>query len=105
MDNTPIFWAHKIFHFSHTATSPLWISATEGPGLVDPNDPGKDPRFRALVEAVLFSRGFLLTYNLVLAWILLVFTAWHWGEKAVLARRQRQETLGRECIEWVNEAW
>jgi hypothetical protein len=106
MDDIPSAWVRDILKFSLTATastSPPWISTTEGPGLTDPDDPGRDPRFRKLVEAVLFSRRFLATYNVVLVGILVVFTAWHWGEKAVLARRRRREVQPRKREE--NESW
>ncbi|KAF2712641.1 hypothetical protein K504DRAFT_208218 [Pleomassaria siparia CBS 279.74] len=107
MDDLPISWFQDILRFSLKATastSPPWISAAaEGrPGLTDPKDPGKDPRFRELAEAVLFSRRFLQTYNLALAGILLLLTAWHWGEKAVLARRKRRN---RNAAERINETW
>jgi NAD(P)H-flavin reductase len=65
-------------------------SITKDPNLTDPKDPGKDPRFRKLVEAILFSRRFVLTYSLVLLCILTVFTIWHWTEKVVLAKRRRE---------------
>jgi hypothetical protein len=82
------------------------FSTTAGGGgkLVDPDDPGKDPRFRKLVEAILFGRRFLKTYNLVLLGVLLVFTVWHWGEKLVLRRRRsRLAMLGGHGEE--EEAW
>ena len=56
--SSPVPWDHDTF------------SATTGDKLVDPDDPGKDPRFRALVEAILFGRRFLKTYNLVLLAVL-----------------------------------
>jgi hypothetical protein len=87
------------------STSPPWIATTEGPGLTDPNDPGRDPRFRKLVEAILYSRRFLATYNYVLVGILIVFTAWHWGEKAALARRRRRDAQLRKREETVDESW
>lgn len=97
MEDTP--WLRDILRFALTATSSTkapWLSNKDenvwksagGGDLVDPDDPGKDPRFRKLVEAILFSRRFLKTYNLVLLGVLLVFTAWHWGEKLVLHRRK-----------------
>jgi NAD(P)H-flavin reductase len=100
MDDTP--WLRDALRFALTATTstPLpWIRTTAGDGkLLDPDDPGKDPRFRKLVIAILFSRRFLQTYNLVLLGLLAIFTAWHWGEKLVLHRRKRRRneiTLGK----------
>jgi len=98
MSSTP--WLQELLRLALKATpsSPVpWdhdtFSATTGDKLVDPDDPGKDPRFRALVEAILFGRRFLKTYNLVLLAVLLVFTAWHWGE-TLLLRRQRKQQVG-----------
>jgi NAD(P)H-flavin reductase len=92
MNDTP--WLRDVLRFALTATTstPLpWIGTTAGDGkLLDPDDPGKDPRFRKLVVAILFSRRFLQTYNLVLLGLLAIFTAWHWGEKLVLHRRKRR---------------
>jgi NAD(P)H-flavin reductase len=96
MESTPP-WLRDALRFALTATAStpaLWFAheydafkAVGGGDLSDPKDPGKDPRFRKLVEAILFSRRFLNTYNLVLLGVLLVFTVWHWGEKLVLRRR------------------
>ncbi|KAL6704337.1 hypothetical protein ACN47E_008293 [Coniothyrium glycines] len=110
-------WLHDVLRFALTATASTerpWDDKAEsswrasgGNDLVDPDDPGKDPRFRKLVEAILFSRKFLQTYNLVLLGTLLVFTAWHWGEKVVLSRRRRRlhqdyqhVTLAEEADTW-----
>jgi len=92
MDDTT--WLRDALRFALKATASTeapWLEATTAGGgkLVDPDDPGKDPRFRKLVEAILFGRRFLKTYNLVLLGVLLVFTAWHWGEKLVLSRKRR----------------
>jgi NAD(P)H-flavin reductase len=105
-------WMQDILRFALTATAstpaPWELSSyatTAGGGkLLDPDDPGKDPRFRKLVEAILFGRRFLKTYNIVLLGVLLIFTAWHWGEKLVLARRKSRiaVTSGRGEEE---EAW
>jgi hypothetical protein len=113
MDATPP-WLRDALRFALTATASTeapWFAhdydafkAAGGGDLVDPDDPGKDPRFRKLVEAILFSRRFLNTYNLVLLGVLLVFTVWHWGEKAVLHRRMRRRddaTVSEEDA----EAW
>ncbi|KAH7400694.1 ferric reductase transmembrane component [Phaeosphaeria sp. MPI-PUGE-AT-0046c] len=97
MDDTP--WLRDVLRFAlhaSSATEIPWfdndiVQTTAGRGeLVDPDDPGKDPRFRKMVEAILFSRRFLKTYNLVLLGILLVFTIWHWGGRLVLHRRKRR---------------
>jgi hypothetical protein len=112
MDDTP--WLRDVLRFALHATASTqgpWLDndgvrITAGGGkLVDPDDPGKDPRFRMLVEAILFSRKFLQTYNLVLLGILLVFTAWHWGERLVLRRRKRRTTPASTRDDSIAEAW
>lgn len=114
MADTP--WLQDILRFALTATASTpapWapepnaetLSAAAGGGkLVDPDDPGKDPRFRKLVEAILFGRQFLKTYNLVLLGVLLGFTAWHWGEKVVLQRR-RSRIVQTSARSEEGEAW
>ncbi|KAF1959854.1 hypothetical protein CC80DRAFT_514289 [Byssothecium circinans] len=64
------------------------VRATDEGGVL-PDDPGEDPRFRKLVEGILFGRRFVLTYNVALLGVLVVFTAWHWGEKFTLRRKRR----------------
>ncbi|KAJ4346083.1 hypothetical protein N0V95_005699 [Ascochyta clinopodiicola] len=112
MDDT--LWMRDILRFALTATASTvapWdsetFSTTAGRGkLVDPDDPGKDPRFRKLVEAILFGRRFLKTYNLVLLGVLFVFTAWHWSEKLVWRRTRKRSVaaLSRRSHE-EGEAW
>ncbi|KAF2997682.1 hypothetical protein E8E13_006179 [Curvularia kusanoi] len=100
MSSTP--WLQDLLRFAIKATpstpapwDPDTFSTTNSGGgggdkIVNPEDPGKDPRFRKLVEAILYGRRFLKTYNLVLLAVLLVFTAWHWGETLLLRRRQKR---------------
>ncbi|KAF3036480.1 hypothetical protein E8E12_007119 [Didymella heteroderae] len=110
MDDTP--WMRDILHFALAATPstlPPWdpsaLSITAGRGnLTDPNDPGKDPRFRKLVEAILFGRRFLKTYNIVLLGVLLLFTAWHWGEKLYFRHRTRRIVIQSQTGD-EDEAW
>lgn len=71
------------------------------PGL--PDDPGKAPQFRKLAEAVLRGRQLVSTYNLVLLAVLLVFTAWHWGEKVALRKRDTRRVTNRDGN--AGEAW
>lgn len=110
-------WLRYALRFAITATASTktpWsalhdeFTKTAGGDLADPDDPGKDPRFRNLVEAILFSRRFLQTYNLVLLGVLLVFTVWHWADKLVLHQRRRrieargvsQSTAAEETDTW-----
>ncbi|KAJ4994068.1 hypothetical protein SVAN01_00545 [Stagonosporopsis vannaccii] len=106
MEDTP--WLRDIFRFALTATpstpAPWDTASAAGGKLVDPDDPGKDPRFRKLVEAILFGRRFLKSYNLVLLGVLLVFTAWHWGEKLLL-RRQSKRVVVSNVQTGEEEAW
>jgi NAD(P)H-flavin reductase len=110
MDDTP--WMRDILRFALTATPstlPPWdpstLSITAGRGnLTDPKDPGKDPRFRKLVEAILFGRSFLKTYNIVLLGVLALFTAWHWGEKLYLRQRKRRIAVRSHTGDG-DEAW
>lgn len=116
MDETP--WLRELFRFALTATATTevpWLDdgdvrTTAGGGeLVDPDDPGKDPRFRKLVEAILFGRRFLKTYNLVLLGILAIFTIWHWGEKLALHKKRRRIDSTKQAEDTRNageaEAW
>ncbi|KAH7139264.1 hypothetical protein B0J11DRAFT_516441 [Dendryphion nanum] len=95
MDSIPHSWVQEVLRFSLRATASSTLSsastsaAPKEPNLTDPKDPGKDPRFRKLVEGILFSRRLIATYNLVLLAILLVFTIWHWGEQWGFARRRK----------------
>lgn len=106
MDDTR--WLRNVLCFALHATAsteePWNVRTAAGGGkLVDPDDPGKDPRFRKMVEAILFSRRLLKTYNLVLLGILVVFTAWHWGERLVLHKEKRRRTVGQRNTD--TDAW
>ena len=74
------------FRFALRATSSTLkgIDVAEGPS-------GRDStRFRALIAAILFSRRFILTYQAVIACILLGFTIAHWSTKYKRWRRRLQ---------------
>jgi hypothetical protein len=107
-------WMQAVLRFALSATAstpPPWTALAAAPtasggDLSDPDDPGKDPRFRKLVEAILFSRRFLLTYNLVILGVLLVFTAVHWGEKLVLRWNKRRTAPARgSSSDGQGESW
>ncbi|KAL5120660.1 hypothetical protein ACEQ8H_001409 [Pleosporales sp. CAS-2024a] len=101
-DDTP--WLRSVVRFALRATASADMRAAEE--LLDPDDPGKDPRFRKLVEAILLSRRFLKTYNLVLLGVLVVFTAWHWGKKLVHWRRKRRNrAMGKRVVGVEEDAW
>ncbi|KAL9116754.1 MAG: hypothetical protein Q9187_006717, partial [Circinaria calcarea] len=51
---------------------------------------GRKPGFRKLIDGVLFSRRFILSYHVLVATLVLVFTVFHWGGKLVRwHKRQR----------------
>ncbi|KAJ4305051.1 hypothetical protein N0V90_000581 [Kalmusia sp. IMI 367209] len=101
-------WLQELFRVSlgdvlGRTTSEFGTEGVRGGDKV-PNDPGKDPRFRKLAEAVLFGRKLVNTYNLVLLGVLLVFTAWHWGEKLAL-RKRRDAQRKAKAEETGEEVW
>ncbi|KAK3076741.1 hypothetical protein LTS18_012193, partial [Coniosporium uncinatum] len=59
---------------------------------------GQDPRVRKLIEGVLFSRNFVITYQYVLVALLGLFTIVYWSEKYLASRRRRfgSEVLVKE---------
>ncbi|MCJ1318481.1 hypothetical protein MMC15_003810 [Xylographa vitiligo] len=58
---------------------------------------GRDSaQFRALIAGILFSRRFILTYQAVIACLLLVFTLAHWTTKYRRWRRKIQISKGRK---------
>ncbi|CAD0096024.1 unnamed protein product [Aureobasidium vineae] len=46
-------------------------------------------RRRRAIESILFSRRFILIYNIVLVGLLACFTAWYWGSRVARLRRRR----------------
>lgn len=59
----------------------------------DDGPPQRDPRLRKLVEGLLYSRRFILTYYLVILGFILLFTVSHWTEKFLRCIRKRSSTL------------
>ncbi|PVH88030.1 hypothetical protein DL98DRAFT_509537 [Cadophora sp. DSE1049] len=55
--------------------------------------PGRDPRLRKLIEKVLWSRRFILTYHIVILGFVVVLSASHWTSKALRWRRKRVSRL------------
>ena len=53
-----------------------------------------EERFNRLIDAIHFSKSFILTYQLVLVGFLLVFTVAHWGSR-LRAWRRRKRNRGR----------
>ncbi|KAF2473148.1 ferric reductase transmembrane component [Lindgomyces ingoldianus] len=115
MEGIPLSWARDVLKFSLSATalssypflddvvaSSSGLSAADD---IDLDDPGKDPKFRKLVEAVLFSRRLMWSYNAVLVGVLVAFTVWHWGEKALWVKRKRRVEKAFGVREVGDEAW
>jgi predicted ferric reductase len=63
--------------------------ADDGPG--PPQQ--RDPRFRKLVEGVLYSRRLILTYHAVILGVITIVSAVHWTRKAAHRRRGRVPRL------------
>jgi len=86
---------------------PLWLDSLDGTMTIanEPVNPGRDPRFRKIVESILFSRRFVPTYNIVLLGILGVFAAWHWGETVALRSKRRRGKEADKADEAGEEAW
>ena len=64
--------------------------------LVSADEPKRPPPggpFGKLIEHVLFSRKFILTYHLVVFGVVLIFTIRHWGGKAIRWKRRRVSRL------------
>ncbi|KAH7369857.1 ferric reductase-like protein transmembrane component [Rhexocercosporidium sp. MPI-PUGE-AT-0058] len=59
----------------------------------DAQPPERDPRLRKLIEKVLFSRRFILTYHLVILGFVVVLSTAHWTAKTIRWRRKRLSRL------------
>ena len=57
--------------------------------------PDGDKRFKKLIDGIHFSQKFILSYQLVLIGLLLIFTARHWGSRLRSWRRRRHAIKGR----------
>ncbi|KAF2687437.1 hypothetical protein K458DRAFT_415695 [Lentithecium fluviatile CBS 122367] len=105
MDSVPLSWVLDALSVSRRAApSHESVGTLEGGEPVG-SDPGKDPRFRKLVEAILFGRVLVNTYNLVLLGVLVLFAVWYWGEKWVLRRRRRGRNAGVDKADEADEVW
>ena len=57
----------------------------------DNGSPGpSSPAFRALIDGILYSRRFILSYHVVIACLVLGFTVVHWGTKARRLYKRRR---------------
>lgn len=57
--------------------------------------PEGDKRFKKLIDGIHFSQNFILSYQLVLVGLLLVFTAIHWASRFRAWRRRRNTIKGK----------
>ena len=57
--------------------------------------PEGDKRFKRLIDGIHFSQRFILSYQLVLVGLLLVFTTIHWGSRLRAWWRRRNTSKGR----------
>ena len=73
--------------FHNVLWAPMEASTSDG-GL-----PPKENPFRDLIEDILFTRWFILTYHYVILGLLLIFTILHWTRKAVRWRERRTSRL------------
>jgi hypothetical protein len=91
------------------AALPLWqdgvYDTMEIANNTRPVNPGRDPRFRKIVESILFSRRFVPTYNLVLLGVLVGFAVCHWAEKITLRRKRRSKKVVDKVDEGAGGAW
>lgn len=96
-------WLRSAIRFSLTATAstspPQYDTLVKEPDIVDPDDPGKDPRFRKIVEAVLYSRRLIWTYNVLLVGIIIaigLFTVvgrWKRSRRKEARRRKEEKEI------------
>ncbi|KAL3426283.1 hypothetical protein PVAG01_03074 [Phlyctema vagabunda] len=81
-------WLRSAIRFSMTATiTTSRLDDAPGP----PQQ--RDPRFRKLVEGILYSRSFVLTYHLVVLGLICIVSSIHWTGRAIRWRRRRTARL------------
>ena len=72
-----------------TITSARLLHTTDKEGFA----PDGDARFQKLIDGIHFSQRFILTYQLVLVGLLLVFSAVHWGSRLRAWRGRRNDAF------------
>lgn len=80
-------WLRSAIRYSLSATS--YTSSLDGPGPPEQ----QDPRFRKLVEGILYSRRLILTYHLVILGIVVFTASLHWLDRVRIWRRERRLQL------------
>ncbi|TVY41137.1 Ferric/cupric reductase transmembrane component [Lachnellula occidentalis] len=77
-------WLRDVLRYSLKASS--YTTADDKP-------PQADPRFGKLIEGLLFSRRFVLTYHIIILGIIFFLSVGHWTGKLVRWRRRRAMKL------------
>ena len=84
-----------LLRYALLGTTRLPFSASRGHQLQIAKDegfsPGRSEGFKRLIEGVHFSKRFILSYQLVLLALLLLFTISHWGSRLLASRRRRRK--------------
>jgi NAD(P)H-flavin reductase len=71
----------------------LSLKASLSTNSTQPGPPRRNPQLRKIVEGILYSRKFILTYHLVILGVLLLLTAVHWTDKFNRWRKRRATKL------------
>ncbi|TVY57466.1 Ferric reductase transmembrane component, partial [Lachnellula suecica] len=71
----------------------LRFSIKDSSYTINADEPHPNPRVRKLVEGIVFSRRFILTYHAIILGIILVLSATHWTNKLIRWRRRRTTKL------------
>lgn len=88
--STPALRAALRFSMTATWQSPLVSNGTSSISGIEGGPPqGNSPGLRKLVEGILYSRRFVLSYHAVIVGLLVVFTTVHWTGKLRRWRRRR----------------
>jgi len=78
-------WLHDALDFS--------LETVVSKSADEPKQPQRGGPFGRLIEHILFSRRFVLTYHLVILGFVLVLTVRHWFAKAIRWRIRRNSRL------------
>ena len=87
--------SHFALHAMSRGDATVVSSSTDSKG----SPPSRNPHFQRLVEGILFSRRFILSYQLVLLGLLLGITFQHWGCRIQSWRRRRRRRRSEVAIE------
>ncbi|KAI9844041.1 MAG: hypothetical protein M1837_005976 [Sclerophora amabilis] len=94
----PMLWEPLRAALKHSLSATTSLTSPEFPAdSFAINDEGErdrsgegGARFRRLIEGILFSRKFIITYNLVLVGVLVVVAVGHWGKRITKRTRRRR---------------